>query len=565
MKKHLYTALALLFCLRLSAQVTFPVNGPTDPKHITYAFIHAKIYTDYKTVVDDATLIIRDGLIMEIGSNAAVPKDAVAYDLKGKTIYPGLIDMFTDYGMAEPKRGSDGGYPQYQSNVRGAYNWNQAIHAEYDAYKNFTADGKKAEAWRNLGFGSVMTFNRDGIARGTSAFVTLGDGKENDIVIKDRVANNLSFDKGTSTQEYPGSLMGAIALIRQTYYDGQWYKNGGYRKEYNIGLDAWNKNSDLTSVFDAGDKQNVLRANTIGKEFGVKYIIKGGGNEYQRLSEIKETGASLIVSLNFPDAIDMSDPYDALNVSLEVMKHWELAPANAGMIEKAGIPFALTAADLKDKKDFWKNLRKALDKGLTEEAALKAMTQTPAELLHVNDVVGSLKKGMMANFIITSKNIFDKDNVIYDNWIKGVRYIINESGQKDIRGKYTLAVGSLPALKMSVSGEAAAPEIIVMEDTSKIKAAYSRQGTLISLQYELKKNNKGIYRLSGASEEGSNAWKGNALLPSGDWVKWTATFDSVYTAEAKKDTAKKDTSKMGVVTYPNMAYGWKELPKQKNS
>ena len=81
--------------------------------------------------------------------------------------------------------------------------------------------------------------------------------------------------------------MGAIALIRQTYYDAQWYINGGYKKEYNISLDAWNKIQDLPQVFEAGDKQNELRADKIGDEFGVKYIIKGNGEEYQRISEIK--------------------------------------------------------------------------------------------------------------------------------------------------------------------------------------------------------------------------------------------------------------------------------------
>src|SRR5947208_13307537 len=129
------------------------------------------------------------------------------------------------------------------------------------------------------------------------------------------------------------------------------------------------------------------------------------------MSEIKAMNDALIVPLNFPDAYDMSDPYDALNISLAQMKHWELAPTNPGAIEKAQIDFALSAADMKEKKDFMKNLRKAIEYGLSEQAALKALTTTPAELLKASSEVGSLKKGMLANFIITSKNVFDKDNV----------------------------------------------------------------------------------------------------------------------------------------------------------
>src|SRR5580693_4879250 len=108
MKIYLYLLSAFLLSRTLNAQVTFPVNGPTDPKHITYAFTNAKIFTDYKTSIDNATLIIRDGLIVDAGKNVAVPKDAVVYDLKGKYIYPSLIDIFTDYGMPEQKKPQPG-------------------------------------------------------------------------------------------------------------------------------------------------------------------------------------------------------------------------------------------------------------------------------------------------------------------------------------------------------------------------------------------------------------------------------------------------------------------------
>ena len=548
------------------SQITFPVNGTTDPKHITYAFTNAEIFIDYKTKIDSATLIIRDGIILEEGKDLKIPADAVVYNLKGKFIYPSFIDIFSDYGLPEIKKASaDDGSPQFFSNTKGAYNWNQAIRPEYDAYKSFVADNKKAEELRKIGFGTVNTVNKDGIARGTSILALLGEGKENDIVIKDRSAANYSFNKGTSTQDYPESLMGAIALLRQTSYDAQWYLNGGYKKEYNISLDAWNKSQNLPQIFDAGDKQDELRADKIGDEFNVMYIIKGIGDEYKRINEIKDMNDALIIALNFPDAYDVSDPYDALSIPLNSMKHWELAPTNPSAIEKAQIPFALTASDLKEKNNFWKNLRKAIEYGLTEEAALKALTQTPAELLHVSDVVGSLKKGMIANFIITSKNIFDKDNLIHENWVKGVRYKINDYDLKDIRGIYSIRVGIVPPMKLRVTGDLVSPEMKLMEDSSRISVSYNRQGMLLSLQFELKKKTyEGIYRLGGyVNDDNPNDWKGNAQLPGGEWVKWFVRLDSSYVQEAKKDTTKKDGLKLGYVTYPFNSYGWTEMPKAK--
>ncbi|MCX6274900.1 MAG: amidohydrolase family protein [Bacteroidetes bacterium] len=565
MNKRCTIVAVLAFCFQTKAQITFPVNGTTDPKHLTYAFKNAKIFTDYKTSIDSAILIVRDGLVVDAGKNLAIPEDAVLFDLKGKFIYPSLIDIFTDYGLPEVAKRKDNENPQFLSNTKGAYGWNQAIRSDYDANKIFSADSKKADEYRKLCFGSVMTVNKDGIARGTSSFVTLGDGRDNDIVIKDKVAANYSFDKGSSPQDYPSSLMGTIALLRQTYLDAQWYTNGGYKKEYNISLDSWNKNQNLPQVFDAGDKQNELRADKVGDEFGVNYIIKGTGDEYQRITEIKEMNDALIVALNFPDAYDMNDPYDAMNISLGQMKHWELAPTNPAALEKAGIPFALTTADLKDKNIFWKNLRKAIEYGLSEQSALRALTQTPAELLKVNDQVGSLKKGMLANFVITSKNIFDKDAVMYDNWVKGVRYKYLDYDTKDIRGTYSLSIGSLPAVKLRVNGDQGSPDMNVADDTSLAKVSYSRQGGLITLQFEKKKSApKGTFHLSGyVKDENPNDWNGTGQLPNGDWITWNVKLDSAFIPQAKRDTTKKDSLKLGAVTYPFMAYGWKEMPKQK--
>ena len=560
----LLCGIAFFILSESQAQQTFPVNGTTDPKHTLFAFTSAKISIDYKTSLDSATLLIRDGRIVDIGKGLTIPAEAVVFDLKGKLIYPSLIDIFTDYGIPEVKRpGGGDGSPQFLSNTKGAYGWNQAIRAEYDAYRNFSVEPKKAEEWRKLGFGTVMSVCKDGIVRGTSVVSVLGEGKENDLILRDRAAANFSFDKGSSTQDYPSSLMGSIALLRQTYYDSQWYTNGGYKLEYNISLDAFSKLHNLPKIFDAGDKQNELRADKIGEEFGVNYILKGNGDEYERINEIRATGNSFIVPLNFPDAYDLSDPYDALAISYRQMKQWELAPGNPAALEKAGVNFALTASDLKNKADLWKNIRKAIDNGLSPQQALKSLTQIPAELLGLSDQVGALKKGMLANFIITSRSLFEKENLILENWVKGIRYQISDYSGADIRGNYTLTIGTLSPMRLKIGGEMLSPEASVFEDTTSTKVILSRIGNQMNIQFELKKKEtKGIYRLGGSSDESSvKQISGNAQLPGGEWVNWSARMDSAFVQVVKRDTTKKDTTAPGPLTFPNCAYGWKELPK----
>ncbi len=561
MKKIPVLIFLLLTVAKFSfGQQTFPVNGTTEPKHITYAFKNATVFTDYKTMLSNAVLIIRDGIVIDAGEKIVIPSDAVVIDLKGRFIYPSFIDIFSDYGLPEIKKPTPSENPQFLSAYKGAFNWNQAIRAEYDAGRNFSADAKKAEELRKLGFGTVMSVNRDGIVRGTSVLALLGNEKENDLIIKDIAASNFSFDKGTSTQDYPSSLMGAIALIRQTYFDAEWYKEGGYKKEMNITLDAFNKQRSLPQVFETTDKQDELRASLLGKEFGQNYIIKGSGNEFERLDEIKATGNSFIVGVNFPEAYDVSDPYDAINISLHQMKLWELAPSNAGMLASRQIDFALTTSDLKNKSDFTKNVHKAIVNGLSAQEALKALTFTPAKLIGMDDKIGQLKKGMLANFIITSKKLFEKENVILENWVKGIPYKMNDASAADVRGNYSIRIAGGSPLRVKVGGELFSPEVFIYEDTAAIKISFSRQDNAIALQYELKKREpKGIYRANGLYNDSVRSAAGNVLLPSGEWSKWEMRLDSVFIQPPPKaDTAKKDVK--GQVYFPNMAYGWKSLP-----
>ena len=182
-----------------------------------------------------------------------------------------------------------------------------------------------------MGFGAVLTHRADGISRGTGALVLLADGREHETVLNPRASHHLSFRKGTSSQNYPSSLMGCIALIRQSYLDAGWYQKQSGEKEQNLSLEAWNAVQGLPQIFEAGDKLDVLRIARISQEFKKTYLVKTAGDAYQRLNEIKATGQQLIVPLNFPQAEKtVSDPYAANYISLSRLKHWELGAGKSG-------------------------------------------------------------------------------------------------------------------------------------------------------------------------------------------------------------------------------------------
>jgi imidazolonepropionase-like amidohydrolase len=544
------------------AQQTTPSSGEVkNEKNPVYYFKNATIWIDYQTKQENASLLIKNGLIE--GINVAAPKEAIVMDLQGKHIYPSFIDLYSDYGMPEVKQAGFSPYPQYETNKKGAYYWNQAMQAEVKASELFKTDDKKADEYRKLGFGAVLTHQHDGVIRGTGALVSLHNEKEHQVILKSQASGHFSLRNGSSRQEFPSSVMGRVALIRQTYLDADWYsKYKGTDKEVNLSLESFNQWQNLPQIFEANGRLNILRADKIGDEFGKQYIFKGSGDEYQRLEEIKATKGSLIIPLNFPEPYDVEDPLDAVMVSLAEMKHWELAPYNAKMLAEAGINFAFTTADLKSRTAFLTALRQTTDAGLDKKVALKALTFTPAQLLGVENQIGSLKKGMIANFIITSKDIFEKDAIIHENWIQGNRYLLADWSISDIRGVYKLQVG-VQNYELLIEGDATNPSysIKTATDTNKIVAKVQRNKDLISISFNPEKAKPANQiRLSGWIKEKS--LQGEGQLADGTPVKWQATF-SANAPEKKAPEAKKEEKKdeIGKVIYPFVAHGMEQKAK----
>lgn len=557
------------FCVFLNstrAQSTFPINGARDINSNYYAFTNATIFIDYKTKIDSATLLIRNGFVVKVSQQVSLPPNTVVYDLDGKYIYPSFIDIYTSYGMPELKRKSlSENKPQMDKASKGAWHWNEAIKPEFNSSTVFGINTREAQELRNVGFGAVLSHQKDGIARGTSVLVTLGDEKENGVMLNDQAAAHYSFNKGISNQDYPSSLMGSIALLRQTYYDAQWYGRNSHlinqsEFEYNISLDQFNKTQSLPQVFEADDYLTILRADHTGDEFGVQYIIKGAGDEYKRVKEIKKTKARLIIPINFPKPFDVEDPYDALAVSLAELKHWERAPANAAFLEKESIEFAITSSGTDIKKSFRANLEKAKKFGLNDSTLLKALTFQPASMIRAEEYLGALHEGMIANFLVTSDSIFNEKNKIYENWVQGKRYIINDYNLADVRGKYELNLES-GKYELSVEGTTERPKgkLTIPPDSTKVNVNISVNDRLIAISFELKNNrDTGVYRLSGSISNDGSTWEGEAQKPDGSWVTFEASRKGNYSPIP--DSVKIESVELTPISLPDQSYGFRQLP-----
>ncbi len=555
MKKNLLLLFLSVFLPKIQAQDYFPNNESVQNKSNNYtAFTHAKIYISATQVIEKGTLLIQNGKVIAAGNALAIPKNCTTINLDGKSIYPSFIDIYTSFGVDKPKNSGDFDRSPLYDTKRVGYYWNENIRSEVNAYETFKYDTTKAEELLKAGFGVVLTHIPDGIARGTGTLIALNTTTNKDRVLVNKISNQFAFTRSATTnQSYPSSLMGMMALLRQMYLDLNWYKNGNTTIK-DLSLEALANNEKLVQIFGTEDKLNSLRASKIAKEFGLNYIMKGAGNEFERIEEIKKTNSKFIIPINFPEAYDVSNPYLANQMELGDLRFWNQAPTNLKVLSDNGIVFALTTDKLKKIEDFRTNLLKAIKYGFDKTKALESLTTIPALLLGKSDEIGSLKTGSLANFIITSGEVFEEKTIVYENWVQGTKFVINDITTKDIRGNYDLTIDN-ETYKLKIEGEITAPKSeITTVDTKKVNSKLTLANNWITALIKSKDTTKTSYtRLTGYVENTATL-SGKAILFDGKESKWMAVKTTPFVIV--KDTTKADKlNHILPVSFPNIAFG----------
>ena len=546
----------------LVAQDYFPTNKGVKTLNSKQILITgAVVHINPLKQLEEGMILIENGKITDVSTSIDIPRNAVVYNFKGKHIYPSFIELHSNFGVPTLKGSSSGRRSiQYYANRKGFY-WNDHILADYNSHEDFKYDQKKAKELRASGFGVVNSHRKEGIHRGTSLLVALNDLQNNGYrMLEDRAAQHLSFKKSnTSGQYYPGSIMGAMALIRQVYHDAKWYSNGG-AKNKDMALEAVIKNQSLPSIFETSNKLDVARAARIGYEFGKKYIIKANGNEYEQLNTLKKLKPRLLVPVNFPDAYDVDDPFLAQKLSLNQMRYWNQAPTNPKEIANAGIKFAFTSSDLKNVKDFLPNIRKAVQYGLSPERALAALTTIPAQLINQKGKIGELKKGALANLIITNGPLFDKETEIEQNWVQGQQHIIKPKPKTSIDGEYALNIKDT-SYKLVLSKSESKIDAKITQDSIKLKTTAKYINGWLTLRFSDSTNTK-FAQLKTKINKSDNL-KGDGSFFDGTLINWSA--DKVEQTKKEKSKKKKEVlQKILPITYPNNGFGFKTLPTSEN-
>jgi imidazolonepropionase-like amidohydrolase len=547
----------LLFILSLNvlqAQDYFPTDaGVKTTENTIYAFTNATIYVTPDKVIKKGTLLIKDGKVVSVGKSVKIPKGTPITDLSGKTIYPSFIDIYSDFGLAQPSktRGPRSRTRQYKATREGYY-WNDHIRPETNPISDFKFDSKKAKSFIDAGFGVVNTHYNDGIVQGNGLLIALNPNSSDAYRILDtKSAQYLSFNKSSkSNQAYPSSRMGAMALLRQVYNDADWYAKGNMINK-DLSLEAFNANKNLLQIFETNTLLDALRADKVGDEFGVQYTIVGSGEEFERINDIKATNANFIIPINFSVAYDVSDPLLAQHISLRDMRKWNQDPSNLSVLSKNGINFALTTHKLKEVKSFHKNLQKAIKYGFDKEKALASLTTIPASIIG-NNTIGNLKTGSYANFIITSGAIFDPKTTIHENWIQGNKNVINDMNIKDISGDYMLYVNNRNYV-LSITGKGAKQTGVIKFGDKKIKSKFSYKDDWVSITLN---DDNNFTRMLGKILNASNVMQGDAFNTEGTKSSWSASKKVKEDRKIKSSKKpKNDPITVLPVSYPNIGFG----------
>jgi imidazolonepropionase-like amidohydrolase len=418
-----------------------PIAGLRDNSTGYHALVGARVVTGPGQVLENATIVIRNGLIAAVGTNVRPPAGARVWDLKGQTIYPGFIDAHADLGMDAVPQGGD----------VGPTHWNPQVRAWYSTTMNLKDDSTRRVALRSLGFGAALAVPKQGIFRGTASVVNLSDAGVRERVLRADLLQSVGFQRSFQLGGmYPNSSMGTIALMKQTLMDAEWYirANDAYEKSGRSMLPPERSEAlgALASVvqgrqavlFQTESEEEYLRAYRIATDYKLTPWFRGNGMEYRLVDVLKGRTQPLIVPLNFPDAPDVSSSELALNATLGQLSHWYLAPTNPARLADAGVSFALTTDGLSTLTQFLPNLRIAVSRGLATDKALAALTTVPAAWLGIERTHGTIAVGKVANLVVTDGDLFTQDATVQDVWVQGTRYGVTRPPQIDPRGTWTI-------------------------------------------------------------------------------------------------------------------------------
>lgn len=409
----------------------------------TWVLQDARIVRVSGPVIEHGTIVVRDGLIEAVGEHPAVPSEAWTMDCKGLTVYPGLIDALSNWGLtntpvtpAAANGGRGGRGPvapptqvtitQTQAVSRGPED--RPLNLSYiKAADQVFPNDRSVELARNGGYTSAVAFPMGNIFSGQGSVIDLAGERAGDMVLSEAVGQYLTL-RTAAFRSYPASLLGTIAYIRQIYLDAEHYKlakavyekhpQGLQRPAYDRTLEGVLASPRV--LLPATRNVEIERMLALAKELKLNAVLYGGHEAWRATEVLKQSGVPVLLSLRYPERAADSDP--ALDEPVRVLELRDKAPSAAGALAKAGVQFAFYSDGVGAPRELMRAVKRAVDAGLDSPAALRALTLSPAEIFGVADRIGSIDKGKIANLVVADGDLFADRTKIKYVFVDGGRY-----------------------------------------------------------------------------------------------------------------------------------------------
>ncbi|WP_428273953.1 amidohydrolase family protein [Candidatus Palauibacter sp.] len=417
-----------------------PSQSPVPPPF--FALQNARIVTGTGAVIEDGTVVIANGLIEAVGADVDIPGEAWLIDASGLTVYPGLFD-----GLSQVALGTPGGDGPAGAGAGGnpflalAQQANQprtvgpedrpATNSWFNAADMLDADADAIETWRSGGFTNALVAPDDGIVTGQGVVVNLA-GSEQEMVVKSPAALRVTMSGAGGFRSYPGSLMGVIAYIRQLYldadhagqYEARYTANPGGqpRPTYDRALGPVQDAiaGGWPTVMPANEVRQIRRAIKLGQDTGARPVLQGAHEAYGLADEIAAAGVPVLVNVDWPERNRDADP--EAEESLSSLKRRAYAPTTPARLEEAGAEWAFYSGSANNPRAMMDKVRTAIENGLSEEAALEALTAAPARIYGVDALLGSVEVGKIANLVVTDGPLFDEGTDVRMVFVDGHRF-----------------------------------------------------------------------------------------------------------------------------------------------
>ncbi len=524
-----------------------PTDGPRPNPPSLHALTNARVITQPGELIEDATILFRDGVIEAVGPDVVIPADARVWDLHGDTVHAGFIDL--SVSVALPDNTPDESTP--------GRHWNRRVHPEVNASNLPGLTSGDREQLRTIGFTAALIGPDSGIFRGSTTLMNLANANDAPRTYIHTGPQITALEtSGWGSNEYPGALIGTLALMRQTFHDAEWHRTNTERyAQAPTGLRAPQPADALdalrsilpptgfeeqqTIILRCRDELDVLRCAGLVEEFGLRGWIKGSGSEFRRLEEVAAAGLPIILPLAFARAPQVASVDDADAVSLRDLMQWEQEPTNPRRLINAGVTVAFTTESSEDANHFLESIRFAIREGLTEEQALEAMTTTPAIMTGLADRMGTIAVGKAANLVIVrleDELLFGENRAVQSVWIDGNRYELEPEQDADIRGDWAVefADGESPLdpvngrITLQIEGEIDSLRAVLDtggEDSLDSKSTIWRNGQL-SVVFTAQDMHDdeiefGWDRVSSSLQQG--VLMGEWVTAAGKTFHWTAT------------------------------------------